>query len=583
MEVHAQLNTASKIFCGCPTRFGAEPNTQTCPICLGMPGVLPVLNKRVVEMGIALGLATNSQITPCNRFARKNYFYPDLPKGYQISQFELPICEKGHIDIAVNGKAKRIGLTRIHMEEDAGKNIHEGHSSNSQVDLNRAGVPLLEIVSEPEIFSAEEAVAYLKTLRDILVYLSICNGNMEQGNFRCEPNISLRPVGQKAKGNRVEVKNINSFRFVQKAVAYEVKRQEEILREGGRVVQVNSQVDLNRAGVPLLEIVSEPEIFSAEEAVAYLKTLRDILVYLSICNGNMEQGNFRCEPNISLRPVGQKAKGNRVEVKNINSFRFVQKAVAYEVKRQEEILREGGRVVQETRLWNSAEGVTASMRSKEDAHDYRYFPEPDLVPLMISNDWIEKIRASLPELPVAKRERFVREFEIPAYDAEVLTSTKDLADYFEACVRLDAPSGQKRAKTISNWIMSELLREIKLDDRESRKIPLSPENLIGLLQLIDKGTINGKIAKDIIPQMYRTGKSAALIVEEQGLTQVSDEGALESIIDQVMEANPKEVQGYRAGKEKLIGFFVGQVMKASRGKGHPGKVNELLKKKLAQA
>lgn len=474
MEVHAQLNTASKIFCGCPTRFGAEPNTQTCPICLGMPGVLPVLNKRVVEMGIALGLATNSQITPCNRFARKNYFYPDLPKGYQISQFELPICEKGHIDIAVNGKAKRIGLTRIHMEEDAGKNIHEGHSSNSQVDLNRAGVPLLEIVSEPEIFSAEEAVAYLKTLRDILVYLSICNGNMEQGNFRCEPNISLRPVGQKAKGNRVEVKNINSFRFVQKAVAYEVKRQEEILREGGRVVQ-------------------------------------------------------------------------------------------------------------ETRLWNSAEGVTASMRSKEDAHDYRYFPEPDLVPLMISNDWIEKIRASLPELPVAKRERFVREFEIPAYDAEVLTSTKDLADYFEACVRLDAPSGQKRAKTISNWIMSELLREIKLDDRESRKIPLSPENLIGLLQLIDKGTINGKIAKDIIPQMYRTGKSAALIVEEQGLTQVSDEGALESIIDQVMEANPKEVQGYRAGKEKLIGFFVGQVMKASRGKGHPGKVNELLKKKLAQA
>ena len=474
MEVHAQLNTVSKIFCGCPTRFGAEPNTQTCPVCLGMPGVLPVLNKRVVEMGIALGLATNSRISPTSRFARKNYFYPDLPKGYQISQYELPICEKGHIDIAVNGKAKRIRLTRIHMEEDAGKNLHEGHAGNSQVDLNRAGVPLLEIVSEPEIFSAEEAVAYLKTLRDILVYLGICDGNMERGNFRCEPNISLRPVGQKAFGNRVEVKNINSFRFVQKAVAYEVNRQEKILREGGRVVQ-------------------------------------------------------------------------------------------------------------ETRLWDSVGGVTSSMRSKEEAHDYRYFPEPDLVPLTISDDWIEKIRAELPELRNNKRKRFVKDYGIREYDAEVLTSSESSAAYFETAVMHYAEGGQptsQQAKTVSNWMMTELFRELKEDDREASDSPITSENLAGLLRLIDKGTISGKIAKDIFPQMYRTGKPAAVIVEEQGLTQVSDEGALGSIIDQVMEANPKEVQAYRAGKEKLIGFFVGQVMKASRGKGHPGKVNELLKKKL---
>jgi aspartyl-tRNA(Asn)/glutamyl-tRNA(Gln) amidotransferase subunit B len=473
MEVHAQVKTASKIFCGCSTRFGAAANSQICPVCLGMPGVLPVLNKRVVEMGIALGLATHCRIAPLSRFARKNYFYPDLPKGYQISQFELPLCEKGYIDIAAGGETKRIGLTRIHMEEDAGKNLHEGLTDASHVDLNRAGVPLLEIVSEPEIHSAEEAVAYLRTLRDILVYLDVCDGNMEEGNFRCEPNISIRPVGTKTFGTKVEVKNINSFRFVQKAIDHELKRQEEVLAEGGRIIQ-------------------------------------------------------------------------------------------------------------ETRLWNSIDDRTVTMRSKEAAHDYRYFPEPDLVPLVISPEWIEAIRAGLPELPEAKRDRFVREFGIPAYDAEVLTGSRSLADFFESAIRFYAPPSNQRAKTVSNWIMTELLRELKADDRDPSESRVTPEALAALLRLIDEGTISGKIAKEVFARMYATGKAPDVIVRESGLTQVSDEGALEAIARQVIAANPKEVQGFREGKEKLLGFFVGQVMKASGGKAHPGKVNAILRKLLVK-
>lgn len=468
LEVHAQLLTISKIFCGCSAKFGGEPNTQTCPICLGMPGVLPVLNRKVVEMAIAMGLATHCRIAPYSRFARKNYFYPDLPKGYQISQYELPLCEGGYVEIAVNGEIRRIGLTRIHMEEDAGKNLHEGLAAASHVDLNRAGVPLLEIVSEPQIRSAEEAVAYLKTLRDILVYLGVCNGNMEEGSFRCEPNVSLRPVGQKIFGTRVELKNINSFRFVQKAIEYEIKRQEKTLREGGTVIQ-------------------------------------------------------------------------------------------------------------ETRLWNVDKEVTVTMRGKEEAHDYRYFPEPDLVPLLIPADLIEEIRKGLPELPDAKRERFAREYGIPVYDAEVLTISKDLAHYFEACVAV-----YPQPKTISNWIMTELLRELKTDDREARESPVTPEKLAGLLRLIDQGTISGKLAKDIFSLMYRTGQTAEAIVESQGLMQVSDEAHLSAIIDQVISTHPKEVEAYRQGKDKLIGFFVGQVMKASGGKAHPGKVNELLKRRLRE-
>ncbi|HTN44503.1 MAG TPA: Asp-tRNA(Asn)/Glu-tRNA(Gln) amidotransferase subunit GatB [Nitrospiria bacterium] len=468
LEVHAQLKTASKIFCGCSTKFGAAPNTQTCPICLGMPGVLPVLNRRVLEMAVKTGLALHGRIAPYSRFARKNYFYPDLPKGYQISQYELPLCEHGYLEVAVNDRIKRIGIRRIHMEEDAGKNLHEGLDAASHVDLNRAGVPLLEIVSEPDIRSIDEAVAYLRALRDILVYLDVCDGNMEEGSLRCEPNLSLRPVGQKEFGTRVELKNINSFRFVQKAMEYELRRQEKVLREGGRIVQ-------------------------------------------------------------------------------------------------------------ETRLWNTEKEITVVMRGKEEAHDYRYFPEPDLVPLVIPADLIEEVRKTLPELPDAKRERFVRDYGIPVYDAEVLTTSKDLAHYFEACV-----GAYPQPKTVSNWIMTELLRELKNSGREITDCPILPDRLAGLLKMIDAGTISGKIAKTVFEEMYRTGRPAEAIVKEKGLVQISDEGALEALIDEVLQAHPNERDAYRQGKSQLLGFFVGQVMKRSQGKANPGKVNELLKKKLSE-
>jgi aspartyl-tRNA(Asn)/glutamyl-tRNA(Gln) amidotransferase subunit B len=466
MEVHAQLLTESKIFCGCSTRFGSPPNTQTCPICLGMPGVLPVLNKRVVEMAVLAGLATGCRVAPFSRFARKNYFYPDLPKGYQISQYELPLCEHGHLEIAVNGRMKRVGIRRIHMEEDAGKNLHEGIMGASRVDLNRAGVPLLEIVSEPELHSAEEAVAYLKKLRDVLVYLGICDGNMEEGSFRCEPNISLRPVGSKEFGTRAEVKNINSFKYVQEAVEYEMKRQAQVLSEGGRIIQ-------------------------------------------------------------------------------------------------------------ETRLWDSEKEITFPMRSKEEAHDYRYFPEPDLVPLKVPTDLIENLRAQLPELPDTKRLRFVRDYGLPEYDADVLTASRALADYFESCVR-EYP----KPKVVSNWVMGDLLRELKNDGKEPEKSPLQPEQLAAMLKLLDSGVISGKIAKDVFVEMYRTGKLPDAIVKERGLIQVSDESQIEKLVDQVIAANSNEVKKYREGKDALFGFFVGQVMKLSQGKANPGKVNELLKKKL---
>jgi len=466
LEVHAQLKTASKIFCGCSTKFGAAPNTQTCPICLGMPGVLPVLNRRVLEMAVKAGLAFHCQISPYSRFARKNYFYPDLPKGYQISQYELPLCEHGFLEVAVNDRIKRIGIRRIHMEEDAGKNLHEGLEAASHVDLNRAGVPLLEIVTEPDIRSVDEAVAYLRALRDILIYLDVCDGNMEEGSLRCEPNLSLRPVGQKEFGTRVELKNINSFRFVQKAMEYELRRQEKVLREGGRVVQ-------------------------------------------------------------------------------------------------------------ETRLWNTEKEITVVMRGKEEAHDYRYFPEPDLVPLIISQELIEEVRKTLPELPDAKRDRFVREYGIPVYDAEVLTTSKDLAHYFEACVE-----AYPQPKTASNWIMTELLRELKNSGHEIVDCPIPPARLAGLLKMIDNGTISGKIAKTVFEEMYRTGRPAEEIVKEKGLIQISDEGALEALIDEVLQSHPNERESYRQGKSQLLGFFVGQVMKRSQGKANPGKVNELLKRKL---
>ena len=458
LEVHAQMLTRSKIFCGCSTSFGSRPNSQTCPVCLGMPGVLPVLNRKVVEFAMKTALATHCTIAPLNRFARKNYFYPDLPKGYQISQFELPLAQRGYIEIESNGKEKKIGLTRIHLEEDAGKNLHEGIEDASYVDLNRTGVPLMEIVSEPDIRSSEEAVTYLKKLRNILVYLEVCDGNLEEGSFRCDANVSLRPVGQKTFGTRKELKNINSFRFIQKAIDYEISRQESVLEEGGRIIQ-------------------------------------------------------------------------------------------------------------ETRLWDTHKQMTVSMRSKESAHDYRYFPEPDLVPIKISSDWTDRMRKTLPELPEAKKIRFITEYGIPAYDADVLTQDKKIAQYFEQCVSL-----YRQPKAISNWIMGDLLNV--------EEMPLTPEQLTGMIELIDKGVISGKIAKTVFEEMIRTKKEARLIVEEKGLLQISDDETLISFIDQAMKENPANVAQYRQGKDKLFGFFVGQVMKISGGKANPAKLNDLLLKRL---
>ena len=467
LEVHAQLLTQSKMFCGCGTEFGLPANTQTCPVCLGMPGTLPVINQKAVEMAVRAGLALNCAVRTRNRFARKNYFYPDLPKGYQISQYEAPICEKGWVEVGVNGVAKRIHIRRAHLEEDAGKNLHDGGAGGSRVDLNRAGTPLLEIVTEPDMRSADEVVAYLKQLRDMLMYLEVCDGNMEQGSLRCEPNLSLRPVGQKALGTKVELKNINSFKFVKDALEYEIKRQTRVLNEGGKIHQ-------------------------------------------------------------------------------------------------------------ETRLWNVEKGETATMRSKEEAHDYRYFPEPDLVPLSISGEWIEELRKTVPELPAARQKRFVSEYGLPEYDAGVLTTSKGLADYFESCMRLF-----NQPKTVSNWLMGELLAELNRSGTAVDRSPVSPERLVSLLKLVDNGTISLKVAREIFPDLYASGKTPEQIVKEKGLTQVSDEGALEKIIAEVMAKNSAQVAQYRGGKEAVFGFFVGQVMKGSGGKANPGKVNELLKRKLA--
>ena len=468
LEVHAQLLTDTKIFCGCPTRFGAEPNSQTCPICLGMPGVLPVLNKKVVEYAMKAALATGCEIQPMSRFARKNYFYPDLPKGYQISQYELPIALRGHIDIPLGGGHKRIGITRIHMEEDAGKSLHEGIAGASHVDLNRAGTPLIEIVSEPDMRSSEEAVEYLKRLRAILMYLEVCDGNMEEGSFRCDANVSIMPRGETKFGTRAELKNINSFRFVQKAIEYEVKRQKALIMDGGKVVQ-------------------------------------------------------------------------------------------------------------ETRLWDTQKGITVSMRGKEEAHDYRYFPDPDLVPIEIDKDWIEKIRKTLPELPSDKVKRFVADYGIPEYDAEVLSISRALANYYEETARI---SGQPKAA--SNWIMGDLLRFLKEDDREIEESSVTPTHIAEMIKLIDNGTISGKIAKTVMEEMYKTGKMPDDVVKEKGLIQVTDTGAIEKVIDEVLAENADSVAAYRSGKDKLFGFFVGQVMKKSQGKANPAVLNDLLKKKLGK-
>ncbi|MGE3153676.1 MAG: Asp-tRNA(Asn)/Glu-tRNA(Gln) amidotransferase subunit GatB [Nitrospiraceae bacterium] len=467
VEVHAQLRTDSKMFCGCSTTFGAAPNTLVCPVCLGLPGSLPVVNRAAVEMAIRAGLALNCTIETASRFARKNYFYPDLPKGYQISQYESPICANGWLDIRTRAAAKRVRIRRAHLEEDAGKNVHETGTLSSRIDLNRAGTPLLEIVTEPDLRSPDEVVAYLKALRDLLVYLGVCDGNMEEGSFRCEPNLSLRPVGQ----------------------------------------------------------------------VAY---------------------------------------GTKVELKNINSFKFAKDAMEYEIKRQAKVLEEGGTIQQETRLWDLEKGQTAVMRSKEEAHDYRYFPDPDLLPLTIDPAWIEALRATLPELPEAKQSRFVSDYGLPEYDAQVLTGSKALADYFETCVRLFP-----QPKTISNFVMGELLRELNQSGLSADRSPVTPERLAELLQLVERGVISLKVARDTFPDLYRSGVSPEQLVQEKGLTQVSDEGALGRILDEVLAKNPAQVAQYKSGKTQVLGFLVGQAMKASGGKANPAKVNEMLREKLA--
>jgi len=469
LEVHAQLLTRSKIFCGCSTTFGEGPNTQACPVCTGQPGSLPVINRKAVEFAIRLGLATNCHIAPYSVFARKNYFYPDLPKGYQISMYEYPLAEHGFIEITVQGEKKRISLIRIHMEEDAGKLKHG---------------------ETPE-----------------------------------------------------------TARF--------------------------SYVDFNRTGVPLVEIVSGPDIRSPQEAGEYLRRLRAILQYLEICTGDMEKGTFRCDANVSVRPKGQKEFGTRTELKNMNSFRHVEKALEYEIQRQMELLKEGEPIIQETRLFDADQGVTLSMRGKEEAHDYRYFPDPDLVPLRIDERWIEEIRQSLPELPDQKKERFIRDYKIPEYDAEILTSTKAMANYFEECVRLFP-----QPKTVSNWMMGELLRELKRDDREVDQCPVTSKHLAEMLHMVKDGTISGKIAKEVFETMYRTGAQPAKIVYERGWIQIHDSGEIESAIEKVLQANLKLVEDYRNGKEKVFDFLVGEVMKATKGKANPKMVNELLRKKL---
>ena len=468
LEIHAQLATRSKIFSGAATRYGAAPNTQASVIDLGYPGTLPVLNEAAVRMAVKFGLAVQAHIAPRSVFARKNYFYPDLPKGYQISQFELPVVSQGHLDIDLdNGERKRIGITRAHLEEDAGKSLHEDFHGLSGIDLNRAGTPLLEIVSEPDLRSAKEAVAYMKKLHALVRYLEICDGNMQEGSFRCDANVSVRRRGAERLGTRCEIKNLNSFRFVERAINHEVERQIELIESGGTVVQ-------------------------------------------------------------------------------------------------------------ETRLYDSVKDQTRSMRSKEEANDYRYFPDPDLLPLVIEPAFVDAVRATLPELPDAKRARFVTDYGLPEYDAGVLTSARELADYYEAVVAL-APSD---AKLAANWVMGELaarLNEANLDITQSR---VGAAQLAGLLVRISDETISGKIAKQVFEVLWSEGGDADAVIDRLGLRQITDSGALEAIIDQIIADNPAQRDQYRAGKDKLFGFFVGQAMKATGGKANPAQLNELLRRKL---
>ncbi len=465
LEVHAQLKTKSKMFCSCSTNFGDSPNKNICPRCTGQPGALPVVNKRAIELAIKTGLALDCVINEHSVFARKNYFYPDLPKGYQISQFDLPLCTGGFVDIKHDKKTKRVGITRIHLEEDAGKSLHD--------------------------------------------------------------------TGE------------------------------------------NSLVDFNRCGVPLIEIVSEPDMRSPREAGDYLRTLRNVLVYLDVCEGNLQEGNFRCDANVSIRLIGETKFGTRCEMKNLNSFKAVERAIAYEIKRHEEVLESGGKIVQETRLWNDAAGKTESLRSKEEAHDYRYFPDPDLMPLIVATAWIDEVKKTIPELAGGRSQRFISEYALPEDDADILTDDKRLADYFEEVVKAGA-----NPKKASNWILSELLRELNSQGVEISACKIKPADLAGLIALIDDNTISGKIAKEVFIEMYSTGDAPKKIVEAKGLVQMSDAGELDAIVDEVLAKNQSQVEQYKSGKTAVFGFLVGQVMKATKGKANPSIANDILKKKL---
>ncbi|MFV9511448.1 Asp-tRNA(Asn)/Glu-tRNA(Gln) amidotransferase subunit GatB [Tepidibacillus sp. LV47] len=468
LEVHAELSTKTKIFCNCSTEFGAPPNTHTCPICLGHPGVLPVVNKQAVEFAIKAALALNCEISPITKFDRKNYFYPDLPKAYQISQYDQPIGRNGWIEIEVNGQKKKIRINRLHLEEDAGKLTHMGNGEGSLVDFNRTGVPLIEIVSEADLRSPEEARAYLEKLKSIIQYTGVSDVKMEEGSLRCDANISLRPVGQKEFGTKTELKNMNSFRGVERALEYEQKRQAEILEAGGKIVQ-------------------------------------------------------------------------------------------------------------ETLRWDEEKGITVSMRGKEEAHDYRYFPDPDLVEIIIDEEWINRMKEELPELPDVRKERYIHQYGLPVYDAEILTSSKDLADFFEATLEYT-----QDAKAVSNWIMGELLKYLNAENLTINESKVTPKGLGELIQLIEKGTISIKIGKTVFREMLESGKAPKTIVEEKGLVQITDESAIAAIVDQVIANHPQVVEDYRNGKEKAMGFLVGQVMKETKGKANPAIVNKLILERLKQ-
>ena len=469
LEVHAQLRTATKIFCSCANQFGDEPNSHVCPVCLGLPGALPVLSREAVTLALRAALATRCTIQPVSVFARKNYFYPDLPKGYQISQYERPLAMEGALEIVTTSGPRSVRLQRIHMEEDAGKLLHEGYPWST----------------------------------------------------------------------------------------------------------TQSGVDLNRAGVPLIEIVTHPDLHGSEEAALYMQTLRALLVWTDASDGNMEEGSLRCDANVSVRPRGSTTLGTRTEIKNLNSFRNVARAIDYEIQRHVGVITSGGEIVQETRLWNADRGETVSMRSKEEAHDYRYFPEPDLPPLTVGEDWIEAVRASLPELPADRRRRFISELGLPEYDAGVLTLGRDVADYFESVVRAGGS-----AKTASNWVMTEVMRALKESGRTLADCPVPPDRLAALIRLIEAGTLSGRTAKDVLEKMWHGGEAPEEIVAREGLTQVSDTGMIEQIVREIVEANPNQVATYRGGKTAALGWFVGQVMRRTQGKANPQVVNALLKKVL---